>query len=222
MPLLREVRREEADSPVVLSFYDRIFGPDRDPVAQPGTSTGTPGNWWTVMANVPDILDYATRGFAMMGDPARELPGRIKELGRLRAAWDVQSQFVFSQHCKAGRSLGLTEEEIEGVPSWELADCYSDKERAFLAFTDSLVLQHGRVAPELAARLTGLASDTEILEFTYSTLTYVLHAIMCRALRLEYDDVDERIVEIAAPDGSQVIDVNTLISARAGQGEQAG
>jgi hypothetical protein len=31
------------------------------------------------------------------------------------------------------------------------------------------------------------------------TLTYELHATMCRALRLEYDDVDERIVEIPAP-----------------------
>ncbi|MEZ5265386.1 MAG: hypothetical protein R2755_27230 [Acidimicrobiales bacterium] len=29
--------------------------------------------------------------------------------------------------------------------------------------------------------------------------SYRLHATMCRALRLEYDDVDERIVEIAAP-----------------------
>jgi hypothetical protein len=26
-----------------------------------------------------------------------------------------------------------------------------------------------------------------------------MHAAICRALRLEYDDVDERVVEIAAP-----------------------
>lgn len=214
MPLLREVHRAEADSPIVLSFYDRIFGAERDPVAEPGTATGTPGNWWTVMANVPDILDHATRGFAVMGSPERALDGRIKELGRLRAAWGVQSQFVFSQHCKAGRTLGLTDEEIDSVPSWEVAHCYSEKERAFLAFADSLVLQHGRIAPALAERLTSVASDTEILEFTYSTLTYMMHAIISRALRLEYDDVDERICEIAAPDGSRAIDVNTMISAR--------
>jgi len=29
-----------------------------------------------------------------------------------------------------------------------------------------------------------------------------MHATMCRALRVEYDDVDERIVEIAAPAGA--------------------
>ena len=32
----------------------------------------------------------------------------------------------------------------------------------------------------------------------------MMHATMCRALRLEYDDVPERVVEIAAPaDGNQ-------------------
>jgi hypothetical protein len=48
-------------------------------------------------------------------------------------------------------------------------------------------------------RLLEHLSEEEILELTYVTLTYELHATMCRALRLEYDDVDERIVEIPAP-----------------------
>ena len=42
-------------------------------------------------------------------------------------------------------------------------------------------------------------SDEEILELTYVTCTYMMHAVMSRALRLEYDDVDDRIVEVAAP-----------------------
>ena len=29
--------------------------------------------------------------------------------------------------------------------------------------------------------------------------TYNMHAIICRTLRLEYDDVDDRIVEVPAP-----------------------
>ena len=45
-------------------------------------------------------------------------------------------------------------------------------------------------------------SDEEILELTYITAMYEMHAVMSRALRLEYDDVDERIVEIAAPQES--------------------
>lgn len=29
----------------------------------------------------------------------------------------------------------------------------------------------------------------------------MMHAVMSRALRLEYDDVDERVTEVPAPDG---------------------
>ena len=31
-----------------------------------------------------------------------------------------------------------------------------------------------------------------------------MHAIMTRALRLEYDDVDERVVEVPAPKGANL------------------
>ena len=44
-------------------MYDFLFGPDRDPVADPGTSSGTPGDWWTVFALVPPVFDHAVGGF---------------------------------------------------------------------------------------------------------------------------------------------------------------
>ena len=58
-----------------------------------------------------------------------------------------------------------------------------------LAYTDELVLAGGRVADGTFEALRAHLSDEEILELTYVTLTYELHATMCRALRLEYDDV---------------------------------
>ena len=45
MARLRQVPRDEADPTRVVPLYDFLFG-DRDPVAEPGTSTGTPGDWW--------------------------------------------------------------------------------------------------------------------------------------------------------------------------------
>ncbi|MEE8245619.1 MAG: hypothetical protein V3R27_11515, partial [Pseudomonadales bacterium] len=49
-------------------------------------------------------------------------------------------------------------------------------------------------------------SDEDILELTYHTLCYNMHAICCKALRLEYDDVDERIREIPIPEGGGTAD----------------
>ena len=126
----------------------------------------------------------------------------MRELGQTRAGFAVGSQFVFSQHCKASRDVGLTEAQIEAIPHWQVATCFSPIEQAVLAYTDGLVLQHGRIPDAVFDALKAELSDEEVLELTYITCTYMMHAVMSRALRLEYDDVDERVVEIAAPDAT--------------------
>ena len=107
---------------------------------------------------------------------------------------------MFSQHCKALRAVGFSEEQIEAIPSWGSSDLFTPLERAVLAYTDDLVLSGGRVPDKTFELLKDHLSDEEILELTYTTLTYEMHATMCRALRLEYDDVDERVVEVPVPD----------------------
>ena len=82
MPRLREIRREDAD-PSVLPLYDALFG-DRDPVASPGTATGTPGNWWTVFALVPDCFNHAVAGFQFYRSKNRKLKAKLRELGQTR------------------------------------------------------------------------------------------------------------------------------------------
>jgi alkylhydroperoxidase family enzyme len=84
-------------------------------------------------------------------------------------------------------------------------------ERAVLAYTDELVLADGRVQDGTFSALRAHLSEEAILELTYAVCTYRLHATMCRALRLEYDDVDERVVEIAAPAGQGSADIMAQI-----------
>jgi len=134
-PRLRQVRRADA-AESVLPFYDLAFG-DRDPVDQPGTAWGTLGTWWTVLALVPEILDQ-TRGFAALyTNPAFRLDPKLRELAVTRAGWASESQFVFTPHRKLGRDWGVTEEQMEAIPSWSTADCFSSVERAVLAYTDA-------------------------------------------------------------------------------------
>jgi alkylhydroperoxidase family enzyme len=200
MPRLRQVAKADAD-PLAQKLYEVLFG-KRDPVKEPGTATGTPGNWWTVFALVPDAFKHTLEGFQFYRSPERKIDPKLRELGQIRAGFARGSQFVFSQHCKACRDVGLTEAQIEAIPHWQIADVFSPLERAVLAYTDCLVLQSGRVPEAVFAALKAHLSDEEILELTYITATYDMHATMSRALRLEYDDVDERVVEIAAPEGA--------------------
>jgi alkylhydroperoxidase family enzyme len=196
---LREIPKAEARAPIVRSMYERLFG-DRDPVAEPGTATGTPGDWWTVFANSPDVMEHACRGFALYASPDRKIQPALRELGQTRAGWLVGSQFVFSQHCKSCRALGYPEEKIEALKAWQISDLFSPLERALLAYTDALVLGFGRVDDAVFAALQEHLDDEAILEFTYITMMYTMHAVISRALRLEYDERDDPVVEIAAPD----------------------
>jgi alkylhydroperoxidase family enzyme len=208
MPRLRQVPRAEAPENV-LKYYKALFG-DRDPVAEPGTATGTPGNWWTVFALVPYIFDHATGHFGMFGmfadKSVSQLDGKLREIGIMRAGFTQGSQFVFSQHCKAARRFGVSEAQIEAIPHWQLSTAFDEKERAVLAWADALILQGGRASDELFETLHRHLSDEDILELTYHIMGYNLHAVCCKALRLEYDDVDERIREVPVPEGGGTAD----------------
>jgi len=197
VPRLSQVSRNDVPDDI-RQVYDMLFD-GRDPVSQPGTATGTPGNWWTVFALVPDCFRHAIAGFAFYRSKSRKIDPKLRELGQTRAGFLRESQFVFSQHCKASRDVGLREEQIQAIPAWSSSDVFSPVERAVLAYTDELVGQNGRVQDATFARLRDHLSEEEILELTYITAMYEMHAIMTRALRLEYDDVDERIAEIPAP-----------------------
>jgi alkylhydroperoxidase family enzyme len=206
MPVLRQVPRSEVTDEVITTYYNRLFGPDRDPVASPGTATGTPGDWWTVFALAPDIFQHAVDGFAVYRHPDRKIDPVLRELGQTRAGWAKGSQFVFSQHCKSLRGLGVSDAKIAAIPSWTVSDLFDDKERAVLAYADCLSQAGGRVPDAVFDKLKSFLSDLEIFELTYITCLYDMHAVMTKALRLEFDDRDDPIVEVAAPESFKASD----------------
>ena len=139
MPRLREIPRAEVESKMVLSMYDRLFG-DRDPVAEPGTATGTPGDWWTVFANSPDVLEHACRGFALYARPEPqdrpEAPRARPDPRRL--ACSAASSCSRSTARPAGPTAS-PRRRSRRIKSWSVSDLFSPKERALLAYTDALV-----------------------------------------------------------------------------------
>ncbi len=186
-------------------MYDYLFG-DRDPVDEPGTETGSPGDWWTVFALVPDVLEHSVQGFGLYRSPKRFLSPTLRELAQTRVGWDSGSLFVYSQHCKSMRDLGESDERIAAVASWTSAECFTELERLVLAYTDCLVYDLGRVPDALFEQLRHHLSDEEILELSYIASMYLMHAVLSKALRTEFDDVPERLVEVFSADASDVTD----------------
>jgi alkylhydroperoxidase family enzyme len=199
MSRISPVRRSEAPDDVI-EIYDKVFGSDREPADDPGTSTGTPGDWYTTWAHTPDIL----AAFGAVKDP--RIAPELKSLAIMRTGYVCQSQFVYSQHCKLARVNGVDESKIRDIPYWAISDAYSALERQILAFTDAMNFENGRVHKQLFDKLRKALPEDQILSLGFFINLYTLHARTCRAFRLEYDNVPERIVEIPKPDAPGVQD----------------
>jgi alkylhydroperoxidase family enzyme len=203
MSRLRQVARSETDDPVVHAMYDLVFGKGVDPLdaEAPRTDTGSRGDWWTTFALVPDVLEHAVAGFVLYRSPDRRLDPVLRELALARIGWAVGSAFVYSQHVQALRGLGAGEGQIADLPAWSVSSAYGTTERAVLAYADALATQGGRVADECFDALRAVLGDEEILELTYVGALYVQHAVMSRALRLEWDDRPDPVTTVAPPEG---------------------
>jgi alkylhydroperoxidase family enzyme len=181
--------------PDIARLYDRVFGEGVDPVATPGTATGTPGDWWTTWARAPDVMAF----FNNYSYANAALDAGLRSLALMRTGYICESQFVFSQHSKGARVSKVSEEKIEAVPYWQVSDAFTPVERAMLAYVDALALQKGRVHDRIFAALAEHVGAPQVLLLTYFINLYILHAWTCRSLKLEYDNVPERLVEIPAP-----------------------
>lgn len=181
-------------APSVIAAYDKFFGEGKDPAVQPGTTTGTPGDWWTTWARVPGILD------ALNHFTGSTVDMRLKTLGIMRTGYGCQSQFVYSQHCKVARVVGIDENKIRDIPCWQISDVYDATERAVLAYADAMIFENGRVHDRLFAALRAAFNEEQILMLTHALNMYRFHATTTRALKMEYDNVPERIVEIPVPE----------------------
>jgi AhpD family alkylhydroperoxidase len=194
---VRQVGLTEA-TPEVRKLYQQIFG-DRDPVAQPGTATGSPGDYWTTLALVPDILKLSSDALFALLQPGRKLEARYRELAILRTAIVGDCRFEYSQHMKVARALGVPEEKLVAIKAWTTSAQFDQTERAVMAAADELI---GRNLVEDATfgALKHHFTDEQIVELFLVIATYRMHGLLVRALHLEFDnDTTMRMEEVPGP-----------------------
>ncbi len=207
MPRLAEVPRKDVTNPVIALMYDRKYGEGSD---RRTTITGAPGNWESVYAAAPEVLEHIVRGFEVWRNPDRRLPPELREVALTRTGWAMSCQFIFSQHCKVFRAYGGTEEQVRQIRFWQVSDCFSDVERAVLAYTDCLCYDEGRVPDSIFETLRSHLPDEAVVELTHFVCMYVTNAVLTRAIRLEFDDRDDPIVEVPRPESVPADEVGAV------------
>ncbi|MHB8664725.1 MAG: carboxymuconolactone decarboxylase family protein [Acidimicrobiales bacterium] len=123
---------------------------------------------------------------------------QLREVVICRTAFNIGSKFEFSQHRKFLRDTGYSEPKAADITAWASSDLFSVEERALLAYVDELTLCAGRTQDETFRRLQSHFSDVQIIEIAYVAAQYVAYGLLIKSLRLEYDDIPERVEEVPA------------------------
>jgi AhpD family alkylhydroperoxidase len=63
---------------------------------------------------------------------------RLRELVRIRASQINGCAYCVDMHTRDARSAGETEQRVYSLPVWREAPCYTERERAALAFTETV------------------------------------------------------------------------------------
>jgi AhpD family alkylhydroperoxidase len=69
-----------------------------------------------------------------------EIDHRLRELMRVRASQLNGCAYCIDMHTKDARAVGETEQRLYALPAWAEAPYFTERERAALAFTESVTL----------------------------------------------------------------------------------
>src|ERR1700678_4281901 len=76
-----------------------------------------------------------------------EVDPRLRELIRIRASQLNGCAYCIDMHAKDARAIGETEQRLYALPAWAETPYFTERERAALAFTESVTLLAGQHVP---------------------------------------------------------------------------
>ncbi len=158
------------------AFYDRIEGASR--------GLGVL-NVFKVMAHTPELME-SWWGMMVVALSRLKLDPRLRELAILRLFLLTRSDYGFAHHVRIGKGVGLTDEDIAALPTYDEDDRFSALDKLVLQYTDAVTrLEEG--APVLATQLRSHLSEREIVELTFCIANWNLMAHLLLPLEIELE-----------------------------------
>ncbi len=115
------------------------------------------------------------------------LDGRLREIIIIRMGHLTGSQYVLRQHVPAlALADGLTLAECDALADWRASTLFSEKERAVLAYADTMT-RDIKVPDDVFAAVKRHFDDRQIVELTVLIATYNMNARVLTALELDLE-----------------------------------
>ena len=125
-----------------------------------------------LFAAAPELMQAFLAFSNQVGESGLEKP--LLELVKIRASQINGCANCLNMHTYEARQAGETEQRLHLIAAWREAPCYSERERAALAWTEHLTLVAGKGAPAEAVRA---ALDAQFSQEEQVKLTMMINVI---------------------------------------------
>jgi 4-carboxymuconolactone decarboxylase len=116
-----------------------------------------------------------------------QIDGRLREIVIIRIAILNRIEYVIQQHVPAlALADGVTLAECDALRDWRASGCFSEKERAVLAYTDAMT-RDVAVPDAVFTDVRKHFNERELVELTVLIGTYNMHNRVMQALAIDLE-----------------------------------
>jgi alkylhydroperoxidase family enzyme len=174
----RKMARIEYSDPATASDRTReILGKNRN------------ANIFRMMAHSPSYFEQYCR----LGGAIRhkgELDPVVRELAITRTGILCESPYEIVAHKRIGKNVGVTDEQNEALEDWQSAKCFSEVQRAALAFTDEIVKLHKPTDATFNA-IASMLTPAALVELQLSVGFYIMTSKFLETFAIDLQPVTD-------------------------------
>jgi alkylhydroperoxidase family enzyme len=146
-------------------------------------------NIFRMLAHSPAYLEQYCR----LGGAIRhrgELDPIVRELAITRTGLLCEAPYEVAAHKRIGKNVGVSDEQNEALVNWEAASCFSELQRAALAFTDEIVRMPRPSDATFKAIATKLTQGA-LVELQLAVGFYIMTSKFLETFAIDMQPVDE-------------------------------
>lgn len=146
-------------------------------------------NIFRMMAHSPSHLEQYCR----LGGAIRhkgELDPVLRELAITRTGMLCEAPYEVAAHTRIGKNVGVTDEQNAALRDWQSARCFSEVQRAALAFTDEIVRLR-RPTDATFAAIAAKLSPRALVELQLAVGFYIMTSKFLETFGIDMQPVSE-------------------------------
>src|ERR1700756_5298462 len=146
-------------------------------------------NIFRMMAHSPSYLEQYCR----LGGAIRhrgELDPVVREIAITRTGILCEAPYEIVAHKRIGKNVGVTDEQIAALENWQAATCFTELQRAALAFTDEIVRLHRPTDATFNAVRSKLTPGA-LIELQLSVGFYIMTSKFLETFEIDMQPVTE-------------------------------